>query len=79
MIDPTGGDAHSGDLADERDLSVRVELVVVDGPEAAAWRERQTAAIRALLEWVTDHTTADRAAAESGKQRGGRHDQRRAA
>jgi hypothetical protein len=66
---------------DERDLSVRVELVVVDGPEAAAWRARQTAAIRALLDWVTDQTTgptADGAAAASGMWRGGRHDQRRA-
>jgi hypothetical protein len=44
-------DRHGGPASDE-DLSVRVELTIVDGPEAAAWRSRQAAAIQALLEWV---------------------------
>lgn len=40
--------------ADGTDLEVRVEFVVIDGPDAAALRTRQTAAIRALLRWITD-------------------------
>jgi hypothetical protein len=64
-------DDRPSSAADGRDLSVRVELVVVDGPEAAAWRARQSAAIRALLEWVTDqttsHATAEDAATGSGE------------
>jgi hypothetical protein len=64
-------DDRPSSAADKRDLSVRVELVVVDGPEAAAWRARQSAAIRTLLEWVTDqttsHATAEGAATESGE------------
>jgi hypothetical protein len=37
---------------------VRIEFVVVDGPEAAAWQARQTAAIRALLHWVAERRAA---------------------
>ena len=40
--------------ADERDLSIRVEFVVVDGPAAQVWRSRQSAAVRALLAWIAD-------------------------
>jgi hypothetical protein len=38
----------------DTELAVQVEFVVVDGAEAAVWRSRQTAAIRALLAWVAN-------------------------
>jgi len=37
---------------DGEGLSVHVEYTIVDGPEAAAWRSRQAAAIKALLAWA---------------------------
>src|SRR5262249_13690731 len=37
-------------------LAVRVEVVVVDGPAAQAWRSQQSAAVRALLGWTADQT-----------------------
>jgi hypothetical protein len=40
--------------AGQEELSVRARLVIVDGTAAAAWRMRQAAAIRAVLEWI-DH------------------------
>ena len=44
----------------DRNLSVRVEYAIVDGPEAAAWRSRQAAAIQALLAWVASQRQAGR-------------------
>src|SRR5215475_310140 len=43
-----------GAAAGERDLTVRVEFVVVDGPAAQVWRSRQSAAVRALLAWMAE-------------------------
>jgi hypothetical protein len=51
---PEGPEPKTGE---QRDLSVRVEVVAVDGPAAAAWKARQTAAIRALLEWMAEQPT----------------------
>jgi hypothetical protein len=52
------GGAHEPEAEEEHELTVRVEFVVVDGPEAAAWRARQSAAIRALLEWMAERSAA---------------------
>lgn len=52
------GGAHQPEAEEDHELTVRVEFVVVDGPEAAAWRARQSAAIRALLEWVAERRAA---------------------
>jgi hypothetical protein len=38
-----------------RDLAVRVEYVVVDGPDGEALRQRQASAIRQVLQWLADH------------------------
>lgn len=58
MTRPPSSDDDSAPAA-ARDLTVRVEFVVVDGPAAAVWRARQTAAIRALLAWVADQQAED--------------------
>lgn len=69
----------SGDGAPEPtaqpDLTVRVEFVVVDGPAAAVWQARQTAAIRALLAWVADQRAEDTiqdSAEDAGRRRASR-------
>jgi hypothetical protein len=36
-------------------LKVRVELVVVDGPEGEYLRQRQAEAIREALRWFAEH------------------------
>ena len=37
-------------------LKVRIELVLVDGPEGKQLRARQAAAIREALRWFAEHT-----------------------
>jgi len=61
-----GGGTCGAHLAEERELVVRVELVVVDGPDAVAWRARQAAAVRALLEWMATQTTGEASASGAG-------------
>lgn len=57
----SGSDDEARRPTAEPDLTVRVEFVVVDGTAAAAWRARQTTAIRALLEWVAEQRSEDNA------------------
>jgi hypothetical protein len=40
-------------------LKVRIELVLVDGPEGKQLRARQAAAIREALRWFAEHPNPD--------------------
>jgi hypothetical protein len=78
MTRPPSSDDDSAPTV-QRDLTVRVEFVVVDGPAAAVWQARQTAAIRALLAWVADQQAKDSTEDGAGDARQGRASRRRAA
>ena len=41
--------------AEQKPLKVRIELLLVDGPEGKTLRARQAAAIREALRWFAEH------------------------
>ena len=64
-VELSSTDRRGDPATEEQDLAVRVELVVVDGPAAAAWRAQQAAAIRALLDWAATDPPAPQAPADA--------------